>query len=89
MVRADGYVKVLDFGLARRLPQFAQPDPGGRDTDPGTLLGTAAYMSPEQFRGETADPRTDVWSLGVVIYEISCRLRPTSRIARRNGSSSP
>src|SRR5262249_19742937 len=51
MVRADGYVKVLDFGLARRLPTLALPDAVPRATDPGELLGTVAYMSPEQARG--------------------------------------
>src|SRR5262249_7269398 len=72
MVRADGYVKVLDFGLARRLPTLCKPDSGGRhDTDPGVLMGTAAYMSPEQARGSTADSASDVFSLGIVFYQLA------------------
>jgi predicted ATPase len=70
MVRADGYVKVLDFGLARRLPTLVAPGPAGPDTDPGTLLGTVAYMSPEQSRGEMVEGPSDVFSLGIVFYQL-------------------
>jgi len=63
VLTADGQVKILDFGIARLADQ-------SRLTRAGTTLGTAAYMSPEQFHGEPGDPRTDVWSLGVVIYEM-------------------
>jgi predicted ATPase/predicted Ser/Thr protein kinase len=77
MVRADGYVKVLDFGLARRLPTLAGPDPGGApDTDPGALMGTAAYMSPEQARGAPAGSASDVFSLGIVLYQLATGYHP-------------
>jgi predicted ATPase/tRNA A-37 threonylcarbamoyl transferase component Bud32 len=77
MVRGDGYVKVLDFGLARRLPTLvgASVD-AGQDTDPGTLLGTVAYMSPEQARGEPADSASDVFSLGIVLYQLATGQHP-------------
>ena len=75
MLRPDGFVKVLDFGLAKLAP--ASPDSMGADstrtvlkTDAGTVVGTAAYMSPEQARGQEVDARTDIWSLGVMLYEM-------------------
>ena len=78
MVRAeDGLVKVLDFGLAKigvRGPGDASKDSkfttAITNTAPGLLIGTVAYMSPEQARGESVDERTDIWSLGVVLYEM-------------------
>jgi predicted ATPase len=83
MVRADGIVKVLDFGLARRLPAGVAPagagisppaGPGG--TDPGARLGTLLYMSPEQARSEPMGTATDVFSLGVVLYELTTGRHP-------------
>src|SRR5688572_6777779 len=68
-VRADGTVKLLDFGLAKAAA--GQP---GEDmstvTSVGMILGTAAYMSPEQARGKTADQRSDIWAFGVVLAEM-------------------
>ncbi len=77
MVRPDGYVKVLDFGLARLLPE--RPDalaPPSADTDPGTLLGTVSYMSPEQARCEPVGSATDIFSLGIVLYELTTGRHP-------------
>jgi tetratricopeptide (TPR) repeat protein/predicted Ser/Thr protein kinase len=72
MVRDDGYVKVLDFGLARLMSP--SPDEARAETMagtlPGTLLGTVRYMSPEQARGETVTPASDIFSLGLVLYEL-------------------
>src|SRR2546428_308051 len=75
MLRHDGIVKVLDFGLAK-LTERVPPDsvdteaPTSFKTDPGTVLGTAIYMSPEQARGLQVDARTDIFSLGVLFYEM-------------------
>jgi serine/threonine protein kinase len=80
MLDAEGRVKVLDFGLAK----YTRP-PGdvAHDADtlsvhtvPGMLMGTTAYMSPEQARGLAVDARTDIWSLGVVLYELSAGRAP-------------
>jgi predicted ATPase len=73
MVRYDGIVKVLDFGLARRLPttDTASGVPEGKGTDPGTRVGTPLYMSPEQARAEPVEAATDIFSLGVVLYQLA------------------
>jgi serine/threonine protein kinase/TolB-like protein/cytochrome c-type biogenesis protein CcmH/NrfG len=84
MRRPDGYVKLLDFGLAK----LTQQESDTRDLDdeavtqsllqtqPGLVMGTIAYMSPEQARGQRVDARTDLFSLGVVLYEMVCGKRP-------------
>ena len=68
MIRSDGYIKVLDFGLAKLTEnEFA---PTTSETNPGVVMGTPRYMSPEQARGLDVDLRTDIFSLGTVIYEM-------------------
>src|ERR1051326_1840702 len=76
MVRHDGYVKVLDFGIAK-LAEPELPESTGQGeateiiaTNAGSVLGTVRYMSPEQARGDAVDVRSDIWSLGVLLYEI-------------------
>lgn len=71
MLRRDSIVKVLDFGLAKPSENILHEDSSGNNiTDPGMVLGSARYMSPEQARGLEVDSRTDIWSLGVVLYEL-------------------
>jgi serine/threonine-protein kinase len=76
MLRPDGYVKVLDFGLAKPSQQDTPatntqaPTIAAPKTEPGMLLGTLAYMSPEQTRGKPVDARTDIFSFGVILYEM-------------------
>jgi serine/threonine-protein kinase len=87
MVSNDGRVKVLDFGLARP----AEPEPARADADEtrlqltkvGTILGTMPYMSPEQIEGKPLDHRTDLFSLGIILYEMAAGERPFG------GDSSP
>jgi serine/threonine protein kinase/Flp pilus assembly protein TadD len=76
MLRRDGYVKVLDFGLAKlaeppaRVIDTQAPSAGGVSTEIGVVMGTARYMSPEQARGQKVDARSDIFSLGIVLYEM-------------------
>src|SRR5262245_45609955 len=79
MLRKDGYVKVLDFGIAKRAPADGAVDDQSeqdRITATGAVLGTAGYMSPEQARGVGVDTRSDIFSLGVLIYEMIVGRRP-------------
>jgi serine/threonine protein kinase len=84
MLRPDGLIKVVDFGIAKvtepldladvdsEASTLMEPDP----TSPGTIIGTASYMSPEQARGLPVDARTDIFSLGVVLYEMLTGQKP-------------
>ena len=80
-VRADGTVKVLDFGLAKALDPNPEGDPSqsptltAAATQMGVIMGTAAYMSPEQARGKPVDRRADIWAFGVVLYEMLTGIR--------------
>src|SRR5436853_457180 len=82
MLRRDGYVKILDFGLAKLIEKDSDLGTEAETralelkTSPGILMGTVAYMSPEQARGLPLDARTDIWSLGVVLYEMVTGQKP-------------
>ncbi len=84
MVRPDGLVKVLDFGLGKLTERpAARPEVDSQaetiarlSTEPGVVMGTASYMSPEQARGQKVDHRTDIFSLGVMLYEMVAGRRP-------------
>jgi len=82
MVRRDGYVKVLDFGLAKlteakgSASDLEAPTRAMVNTGAGTVMGTANYMSPEQAKGVHVDERTDIWSLGAVLYEMAAGQLP-------------
>jgi serine/threonine-protein kinase len=80
IVTPDGHVKVLDFGLARRLTEAEVAAAGTQVpvslTQPGVTVGSLAYMSPEQLGGERAQVSSDIWALGVMLYEMSAGMRP-------------
>jgi predicted ATPase/predicted Ser/Thr protein kinase len=79
ILRPDGYVKVLDFGLAKLVDPTAPSERqtiSNLTTEAGLVLGTVHYMSPEQALGQQVDSRTDLFSLGTVLYEMACGARP-------------
>jgi TolB-like protein/tRNA A-37 threonylcarbamoyl transferase component Bud32 len=79
MITADGRAKILDFGLARRWRGTETLDTVTdmqTVTEAGSIAGTLAYMAPEQLQGQAADPRSDVWAVGVVLYEMATGRRP-------------
>lgn len=80
IVTPEGHVKVLDFGLAKRLAgeHLADATTASRHslTAAGVVAGTLAYMAPEQLRGQPADARSDIWALGIVLYELAAGKRP-------------
>ncbi len=77
MVRDDGYVKVLDFGLARLVPTAMDAEAATLQyTQPGSLLGSVRYMSPEQARGESVSHPSDIFSLGMIFYEMATGRHP-------------
>jgi TolB-like protein len=79
-VTNDGSVKILDFGLARQTALASTDDTASptldRGTEPGTVMGTVGYMSPEQVQGHAVDHRSDLFSLGAIVYEMACGHRP-------------
>ena len=76
ILRNDGYVKVLDFGLARLMRDSTADTKSLEDTTPGRVIGTTRYMSPEQARGENSAAPSDVFSLGIIFYEMAAGRHP-------------
>src|SRR5512140_3674852 len=79
MVSSEGFVKILDFGLAKLMRPWGADEPTVPHTLPGAIFGTAGYMSPEQASGKVTDFRSDQFSLAVILYELIARHRPFER----------
>jgi len=82
MVTSDGFVKILDFGLAKQLRVLNSDETTLPHTSPGVIFGTVGYMSPEQATGREMDARSDQFSFGVMLYEMITRVRPFERDSR-------
>jgi Tol biopolymer transport system component len=83
MLRPDGYVKILDFGLAKLSQAETTPTGNFARTAKGMIIGTPAYMSPEQVTGGSVGERTDLWSVGVVLYELLTGFNPYKKESRK------
>ena len=82
MVTPEGFVKILDFGLAKQMRSLGSNETTLPHTSPGTIFGTVGYMSPEQATGREMDARSDQFSFGVMLYEMLTRVRPFERESR-------
>lgn len=82
MITPEGFVKLLDFGLAKQLRMLTSDEATVPHTEPGTIFGTVGYMSPEQATGREMDARSDQFSFGVMLYEMITRLRPFERASK-------
>jgi serine/threonine protein kinase len=88
MLSRQGRVKVLDFGLAKTVGMDLHATVAATISEVGQVLGTAAYMAPEQIRGETVDARTDLFAFGIVLYELSTGQRPFTGTSNADITSS-